>query len=143
MFINTALCLGLNLRIQLSYAVVLLTDSRKRNWEKDLQKAMKENQHFLIFESWNWAWENLSFFMFIIKGLFFHLFNKCFLRVSFVPDIALPVGENTVSKMAVTVPRSRGSGPHGACDLVGETYINKIYCNEKCESNNWGVSRKR
>lgn len=61
-----------------------------------------------------------------------------------MPDIALPVGENTVSKMAVTVPRShRGSGPHGAYDLVGETYINKIYYNDKCKSNNWGISRKR
>lgn len=59
-----------------------------------------------------------------------------------MPGNAHPVGENTVSKMAITVPRSC-SGPHRAYDSVGETYINKIYFNDKCKSKSWGVSKKR
>lgn len=57
-----------------------------------------------------------------------------------MPGIALLVGENTVSEMAITVTGSCGSGPCGARDLVEETHSTKIHCREKCKSNNWGVS---
>lgn len=53
-----------------------------------------------------------------------------------MPGIALPVGENTVSKMAMAIPR-RHALALVELTIEWETYINKTYCNEKCKSNSW------
>lgn len=53
-----------------------------------------------------------------------------------MPGMALPVGENTVSNMAMAIPRRRALALV-ELTIEGETYINKTYCNEKCESSSW------
>ena len=60
---------------------MVLTDSRKRNWEKGLQKHRKEPRHIFSSFNQNLARGNLSLFMIIIQVFFVHLFSNCCLSI--------------------------------------------------------------